>query len=281
MTSEQAKEVYVFCNVCKKNILLSIPVSEVQKRKGGLLTVVSLHGDPKHSVLFYLDAEFRVRGTDATTVFQKTEEPTISTTPKSSLPIEQPKGVLRIDQILDHFGKKSKSATVNLSNFITQMILGNNAYLVETDQSPGKPIAEFISMLFDDQNVSLQTIKTGENEKITGLHPAVFDLERKEFLTEGMNIKTHYFEQLLKGALETPNNILSLQNELSKIFYSYAILREILNADDATHLDTKLARDIAIDMALIPILLKMIESEGINTKDRIEFDGLGRAIRSI
>ena len=71
-----------------------------------------------------------------------------------------------------------------------------------------------------------------------------------------------------------------LKNELGKILFSYGIVRSKLVETNANYLDTELAKEAAIDVTLIPVLLIIAEMERIDCKKRVTFDGLGYALRS-
>lgn len=55
-------------------------------------------------------------------------------------------------------------------------------------------------------------------------------------------------------------------------------MRKRLSPSGTKILDTHLAKDSSIDYSLMPALLKMTETEGIDVKSKVGLDGLGRAI---
>ena len=58
MSFESSKQVYVFCNICQENVSLNVDEISADKMKGGIATVLSVHGEPYHAVLVYLDGKF-------------------------------------------------------------------------------------------------------------------------------------------------------------------------------------------------------------------------------
>ncbi len=273
MSVAKSQEIFVFCDIYKKNILLKIPEKGDAKRVGGLLAILSIHGNPKHESLFYLDANYRVRGCEYPAII---ESETISTHPARLLA----KKGLTLEQLVSCFGNKSKTAVSNFTKFIVQTLIRNNSYLIESDLINGDTVRDHIELLFSEQGISLTLIRREEEDKVTGIYPTVFDLESKKFLTEGVNLKIPYFENLVKDIMKEKDNFYSLQNELSKMIYSYTKLKEILSTTSSSIKDTELARDISIDLPVLTILTKMAENEGIDIKTKVEFNGIGRALRS-
>ena len=143
MTETENKEVYVFCNVCRKNILLNIPETSLDNRKGGLLSILSVHGTPTHAVLFYLDKDFRVRGAEESSILTDDDLQPISYVGEESIETGSQKGI-QIENVIQAFGQKEKTAISNLSYVIVQMMLGNNVYLVESNIHPADEISKFI-----------------------------------------------------------------------------------------------------------------------------------------
>jgi hypothetical protein len=85
----------------------------------------------------------------------------------------------------------------------------------------------------------------------------------------------------VKDALSRENSSFQLKYELSKVFFSYRRLVDILKSSEQKMKDRELAHEVAIDFSLLSTLLDIAEIEGIDTKSRVKRDGLGSAIRSI
>jgi hypothetical protein len=55
MVAPEDKEVYVFCSECKQNVPLKVTEDHIGKAKGGIITILSVHGTSQHAIIVYLD----------------------------------------------------------------------------------------------------------------------------------------------------------------------------------------------------------------------------------
>ena len=280
METKEITEVYAFCDKCKQNILLKLTEEQVKGREGGLLSIASVHGEPEHAVLFFLDGNFRVRGCEPVTLVGDLEsEETAARIPVKSEP--EAKKRLNLEELISYFGSKKKQGITNLSDFLMQIMIQNNTYLVENDTKDGALVGQQINDLLSRQGLRPEILKNEkEDSKVKGRLPAVFDLSKKKFVVTGIKVDSNAIEQIIKEIIDLDNSFLKLKFEVSKIFYSYSLLRNILKKDMEKHLDTHLAKEISIDLQFIPLLQKMAMHENVDAQNRIEYDGLGRAVRS-
>ena len=204
---------------------------------------------------------------------------TIEESSEEDLP-KQSQDTLSLQKLVERFSSNRKNSVEYLARIVVQVMIGNNVYLAHNDISESEVICNNIRLLFANQEIPLHAIRPGENEKITGLYPVVFDLEAGKFLTDGISAETKHFQLLIKNMLDEEDGHFRLKSELSKILFSYGILRTKLLETRTKYLDTQLAKEASIDVVLIPVLLKMAEMERIDIRDRVTFDGLGRALRS-
>ncbi|MFW9844889.1 MAG: hypothetical protein ACFFEV_09955 [Candidatus Thorarchaeota archaeon] len=279
MADQDTTDVFVFCDECQQNIILKLSDEILSQRSGGILSVVSIHGNPEHAVLFYLDGNLTPRGCESLTVVQAAERDAVSESSESELP--KPSGdALTLERLVETFSSKKKHAIDYLARIVVQLMINNNVYVAHNNPSVSQTICDNIRLLFTNQEVPLYSIKSGDTEKISGSNPVVFDLETEKFLTEGISVDSKHFQLLIKKHVDEYDGQLRLKGELSKILFSYGIIRSKLLDTNHKFLDTELAKMAAIDVTLIPILLKIAEMERIDTKDRVTFNGLGRALRS-
>ncbi len=273
-------EVYAFCDKCSQNILLKLSEEQMKDRKGGLLSVVSVHGQPKHAVLFFLDSNLRVRSCEPANLMMDLESE--KTRIRTPIVIEtETKKVLSLDELISFFGGNKKQGITNLSDFLMQIMIQNNTYLVNNDTKDGELLSHQINDLLSKQGFLPEIIENEkEDSKIKGRFPAVFDLSKKKFLVPGIKVDSNAIEQIIKEFIDLDNAFLKLKFEVSKIFFSYGLLREILKKTTEKYLDTRLAKEISIDLQFIPLLQKMAMHENVDAQNRIEYDGLGRAVRS-
>jgi hypothetical protein len=258
--------------------MLTIPEDDLDKRHGGLLNILSIHGEDKHAVVFYLDKQFRPRSTVHLDELPEIDRSRVIKEPAIPAPSDDDSELFEL--LIDRFGTKRKKAIENFSKIAVQIMTQRNVYLVTYLDSSGLDLIEKFQLIFEKQGKDPIMIGPGESHKVTGLNHSVFDLKKKKFLIEGSSVDSRYFRQLVNDVMGVPNSHFQLKTELSKILFSYNSLRKQLNELEDRILDTDLARKISIDLFLIPVLLEMARSEGINVDKKIEFDGLGHAIRS-
>ncbi|MBD3404954.1 MAG: hypothetical protein GF411_02325 [Candidatus Lokiarchaeota archaeon] len=281
MSSSDEKEIYVFCEQCKQNVLLRVPLTSDAATRGGLMSVVSVHGNPPHALMAYLDAEFRVRGIEYPAAAQTADAGRIESVPESKTEALEEKVELGLLALLDIFHPKRKDAIKALAIIMVNMLTKKRIFLIHDEKAIGTSV---ISALHDIASFEEDLI-TLINHTILSkseLNPfCVYDLQQNKLLHQGPKIDSKYFERILQDIAKHENPYFRLKNEMSKIVYAYGRLQEILSALDSSILDTQLACDASIDYELLPFLLEMAESEGHNIRSLVKKDGLGRALRSI
>ena len=115
---QESKSVYVFCNKCRQNILLTIPGDDLEKRHGGLLNILSIHGEEKHAVVFYLDRQFRPRSTVHLDELPEIDKARIVQKPVIPLPSMDDDNLL--GKLVNIFGDKRKKSIENFAKIAVQ-----------------------------------------------------------------------------------------------------------------------------------------------------------------
>ena len=126
-----------------------------------------------------------------------------------------------------------------------------------------------LDALFTDQETSLSVISYDEMDGVSGMRPTIFDLQHLSFISKGVAIDTKVFERLVREALDSVNGFSQLQNEFSKMMYSYRRLWELLSAGARKYTYKRLAYLVSIDLSLIPLLLQIAENDGIDVTSRV------------
>jgi hypothetical protein len=280
MTEAAFKEVYVFCESCKQNVLLRIPAEQAEKRVGGLLSIVSVHGSPQHALVAYLDAQLRTRGIEYPQTAQPETEGKVAEVADSAVG-DLDKGLeLGLQELVNVLGGKKKDGVRSLAIILAQALTRRRVTLIHDDRTLGTTIARSIGGLLQTQEPAI-TLAGHEGLKAKDPYKScVFDVQVAQFLGEGPKVDTRYLEQMIRDIIDEENSYFRLKNDMSKILYSYGRLRTVL-ASVPTILETKLAKEVSADMNLMPVLLEMAKSEGVDIKAQVQQDGLGRAIRSI
>jgi hypothetical protein len=267
MSDEETKQVYVFCNICKENISLNVDDIDVSKMKAGIATVLSVHGEPYHAVLVYLDDKFKIRGTEYPVYLQISE----SASKNIESDTEQEEEIAHdLHEIISAFGENQNSAIAAFAQIIAQLIIGNFIYLVHNNRSIANVVKNQLDTLFTNQRTSLFVLSYDEIDNVSGMRPTIFDLQMEVFISEGMQVDTTYFEYIVAEALGEENGFSLLQNEYSKLMYSYKRLWELLSSGARSYTQSKLAYLISIDESLIPLLLQMAENDGVDAKSRVK-----------
>ena len=262
--AEETSEVYAFCNICKQNVPLDITKEDVEKSTSGLTTVVSIHGTPQHAIMVYLDKQLKVRGVEYPSLFQVKESAAIE--PDSSTPTDTTHD---LKSIISSFSDKQSTAIKSFAQIVAQIILGNSLYLIHTNQSIAAVVKEQLDELFTDQRTHLFVISYDEMDTVSGMRPTIYDLQYGTFVSKGVAIETSYFEQLIREVINDQNGFSVLQNEYSKLMYSYRRIWELLSSGAKMYTQKRLAYLASIDLSLVPLLLKMAENEGINVASRV------------
>ncbi|TFF91532.1 hypothetical protein EU545_03765 [Candidatus Thorarchaeota archaeon] len=276
------KEVYAFCKQCKENIRLSITQEDLDQAKSGLIAVLSVHGSPQHALLAYLDRNLRVRGIEYPAAVQVKDTPEVSVVEESEVDIaDEVAPELTLRSLVDFFGRKEKEAISILARLIAHIMTKKPVVLIHDDRSLGTIVKSHLTSLLTQQTELIEVIDHDSLQTIAAEQPFIFDLQMSRIVREGVKTDFKYFEQIIRDALSSENSFFQLKYELSKLFFSYRRLVDLLRSSEGKLLDRKLARDIAIDFSFLSTLLDIAASEGIDTKGRVERDGLGSAIRSI
>ncbi len=264
MAEDDKTQVYAFCNLCKENVPLDITGTNVEDAKSGLVTVLSIHGDPQHAILVYLDKQLKVRGTEYPSMLQ------IKYGTSQEKPKETKEGrIYDLGQVISAFGDKQDAAISSFAQISAQIILGNSLYLIHTNTAIANVVKEQLDALFAEQRTYLFVITYDEIDTVSGMRPTIFDLQYGNFISKGVAMDTVYFEQLINDALSEPNGFSLLKNEFSKLKFSYRRLWELLSAGAKKFTQKRLAYLVSIDESLMPLLLKIAENDGIDVKSRI------------
>ncbi len=280
MEANDQDGVYVFCKICGRNIALDVDEDEIKNTSTGASAIIFLHGDPLHAIQVYLDKTLRVRGIEYPTALQIDGVSPLTEIEEESISSETRALDFDMGVLIDSFGNNRKKGIEIVADLILQALLGNHVYIVHTDIENGTKIATMLKNLFL-QETPIVFLQPEQRDQIKGPRESVFDLEAKKLYVLGTKMDAHFIRQLISQSIEDVNSFIKLQNELSKILYSYSKMIDILNSDTKSYTDTLLAREISIDLPLMPILLKMAEGDGIRVKNRVQHDGLGSALRSI
>lgn len=262
MVENNEEQAYVYCNICKENIPLDVSESDLESASSGLITIVSLHGEPQHAAMVYIDKNLKVRGVEYPSISQA-EEKTESTLPQEASAID-------LAEIVSSFGEKKDTAVQSFAQITAQVIVRNPIYLVHTNKGIGRVVKEQLDSLFTEQKTSVDVTSYDELDSVSGMRPTIFDLHYGTFISKGVSIETGYFEQLIQDAIEEPNGFALLQNELSKLMYSYRRLWELLSAGARKYTRNRLAYLVSIDASLIPLLLSIAENDGIDVESRMQ-----------
>jgi hypothetical protein len=266
MSGEESKQVYIFCNICKENVSLNVEDIDFEKTKTGIASILSVHGEPNHAVLVYLDAKFKIRGTEYPAYLQIAE----AASKNIESDIQEEEEITQdLREIISAFGDKESSAIAAFAQIIAQLIIGNFIYLVHNNKSIANVVKSQLDTLFAKQRTSLFVLSYDEIDNVSGMRPTIFDLQMETFISEGMQVDTTYFEYIVAEALGETNGFSLLQNEYSKLMYSYKRLWELLSSGARTYTPTKLAYLVSIDESLIPLLLQMAGNDGVDVKSRV------------
>jgi hypothetical protein len=279
MAVQSTREAFVFCDKCKQNIALPLSDADRSSWKGGLLTLVSVHGSPQHALIAYVDSQLKIRGVEYPgSVHIRVD----SQSPPDLTSLAYGKeGQLTLAAFVDTFGEKRKDAVRALAYVVTQLMFHREVVLVHDDDAIGESIGAALIDLLGGQRISVKVVDHASVDSLESTASCIYDLQEAKFMKEGEKPETRFFEQLVKELVDEEDGFFRLRNELSKILFAYDRMMRILATETGMHLDTKLAHDAAIDLSLFPTLLAMAESDGVDISSRIERDDIGRAIRSI
>ncbi len=277
MSSSDVHETYVFCEKCRENIQLRISEADLTSRRGGLVALLSVHGSPQHALVAYLDKQLRVRGIE----YPSSVHIRADLTQEQPAVIPQIPTELTLPSLIDLFGPRKKDALSTFARVLAQLLFRQTVLLIHDDPTISGTLYSTISGLFGGQSISLYVKDHASSEKLVGESNCVYDVQAMRFISVKTDFSSRFLEPLTKDIIDEPDGLFRLRNELSRLFYSYRRLKQILSSTTGKLLDTRLARDIAIDFAMLPMLFSMAESEGLAIKDRIEKDALGAALRSI
>jgi len=265
MSDEASPEIYAFCTICKQNVPLEVTKEDIEKAKTGLISVLSIHGDPQHAILVYLDKNLKARGIEYPSLLQKESDSVNGD--KASIVEDDTHD---LSSIVSSFGEKQDQAIKSFAHISAQLIAGNTLYLIHNNKSIGKVVKDQLDSLFTDHKVSLFVISYDEIDSVSGMRPSIFDLQYGTFISEGMVIDTEHFEQLIGDAIGSLNGFNVLKNDYRKLKYSYRRLWELLSAGARTYTRKKLAYLVSIDLSMIPLLLKMAENDGVDVASRVK-----------
>jgi hypothetical protein len=279
MAVESPRQAYVFCEKCKQNIGLPLSDADPSKMKGGLVTLVCVHGNPQHALIAYVDAQLRVRAVEYPgSVHIRVD---LQPSPDLATLARGKEGKLTLSSLVDSFGKKRKDAARVMARIVGQLMYHRVVALVHDDQAIGEAVGSALADLLGGQKANVKVVGHADANVSFVTSSCVYDLQQAKFLKEADQPEVRFFEQIVKDLVDEADGLFRLRNELSKILFAYDRMMKILVTESGMHLDTKLANDAAIDLSLLPTLLAMAESDGVDISSRIERDDIGRAIRSI
>ena len=262
MVEAESKEVYVFCNICKQNVPLEISEEDIEKAKTGLISVISVHGEPPHAIMVYYDMNFKARGVEYPSLKQAKES-------KTDEKVTLAQDALDLKSVVSSFGEKGDQAITVFAKISGQLIAGNSLYLVHNNTSIGKVVKDQLDALFPEQKSSSFVISYDDLDMVAGMRPSIFDLQYGSFISEGVQLETTYFESLIGDALSSPNGFSILRNDYRKLMFSYRRLWELLSSGARMYTRKRLAYLVSIDLAMIPLLLRMAENDGVDVDSRV------------
>jgi hypothetical protein len=265
LSDEEVSKAYAFCNICKENVPLDITEEDIDKAKTGLISVISVHGNPQHAILVYLDMNLKARGVEYPSLVQVNE----GTSSELAEVADIKEDVGDLTSIISSFGEKQEDAIKAFAHISAQLVAGNSLYLIHKNKSIGRVVKDQIDSLFTEEKPASFVITMDEIEYVTGMRPTIYDLQFGSFISEGIAIDTSHYEQIIKDALESPNGFSMLRNDYRKLKYSYRRLWELLSSGARTYTHKKLAYLVSIDLSLIPLLLRMAENDGIDVEARV------------
>ncbi len=266
MSDDERDQVYVFCNVCQENVPLDVDESEVEKASSGLATVISVHGNPQHAILVYLDKQLKARGIEYPSLLQVKDSPKVETI--TEMPKEEV--LYELASVISSFGEKQEDALKAFAQITAQIIVRNNIYLIHANRDIGNVVKNQLDALFTDQETSLAVISFDEMDGVSGMRPTIFDLQHCAFISKGVAIDTDVFEKFVGDAIKDINGFSLLKNEFSKLMYSYRRLWELLSSGARKYTRKRLAYLISIDQALMPLLLQVAENDGVDVESRVQ-----------
>ncbi len=266
MSDEESPEIYAFCTICKQNVPLEVTKEDIEKAKTGLISVLSIHGDPQHAILVYLDKNLKARGIEYPSLLQVKESDSIEGD-KVSIAEDE---THNLSSIISSFGEKQDQAIKSFAQISAQLIAGNTLYLIHNNTSIGKVVKDQLDSLFTDQKVSSFVISYDDIGNVSGMRPTMFDLQYGSFISEGISLDTEHFEQLIRDAIGSLNGFNILKNDYRKLKYSYRRLWELLTAGARVYTRKKLAYLVSIDLSMIPLLLRMAENDGVDVASRVK-----------
>ena len=266
MTEDESPELYAFCTVCQQNVPLEVTEEDIEKAKTGLVSVLSIHGDPQHAILVYLDMNLKARGIEYPSLLQVKE---------SSFAEDDGSSIIQDDihdlkSIISSFDEKQDQAIKSFAHISAQLIAGNTLYLIHNNTSIGKVVKDQLDSLFTDQKVASFVISYDDLDLVSGMRPTIYDLQYGTFISEGLALDTEHFEQLIKDAVGVPNGFSVLKNDYRTLKFSYRRLWELLSAGARMYTRKKLAYLVSIDQSLIPLLLRMAENDGVDVASRVK-----------
>ncbi|TXT55716.1 MAG: hypothetical protein BAJATHORv1_30096 [Candidatus Thorarchaeota archaeon] len=272
----EKRTVFAYCKKCQENIGIDVNEGEVQSQSSGLATVLSIHGEPEHGIVVYIDKEYRVRGIEYPSQLRVERKRT--TIIESTVATSFEESDISFGTLIDTFGDKRKNAIRNFSILITHVLLSKPIYLVHDDFSIGKAVQGRIEKLFSDQMNLIDVISHNEIANMPS-DSLVFSLQMKKIMNKCVDCKTKVVEDMIKDSLKEDSSYFRFTYQVSKILYSYKKLKEILSEIDESILDTELSRRIMIEVDQIPYLLTLAELQGFDTSP-VDYNGLGRVARS-
>ncbi len=265
MSDDASPEIYAFCTICKQNVPLEVTKEDIEKAKTGLISVLSIHGEPQHAILVYLDKNLKARGIEYPSLLQVKESGSVEGD-KASIVEDD---THNLSSIISSFGEKQDQAIKSFAEISAQLIAGNTLYLIHNNISIGKVVKDQLDSLFTDQKVSSFVISYDDIGDVSGMRPAIFDLQYGSFISEGIALDTEHFEQLIRDAIGSLNGFNILKNDYRKLKYSYRRLWELLTAGARVYTRKRLAYLVSIDLSLIPLLLRMAENDGVDVASRV------------
>ncbi len=267
------KSLYVFCQKCHENILVDIETDAVEKMASGITSVLSVHGNPQHAALIYVDKNYMVRGVEYPSSLEI--EKTVTTVVESTRTSYRQE-YLSFSSLVDLFGKKRKEAVWAFSRIITQAFLGGSVYIVHDSPTTASTVVERLQEFFtEDVHIAAVT-----HDQVKSLSPSdcVYSIQTDEFISEGNSITTKTLEKMVVQCLKDESSFFRFKLDLSKLAFAYRNVKGILAEQKGKIKDTEIAKKAKIEVENVPFLLEMAESEGMDVSGVIH-NGLSRIAR--
>lgn len=253
ISSDLPREVEIHCTKCNEKIPITVTEEHLEGASTGLVTLLHVHGNPPHAVMVYLDKQLSVRGIEYPAALQIREaEPQVEVEIESDLSV-----------LVELLHEDKGTAISNFTKILSQLLLGNWVYFVKEGEINAEDLMDGLKDLITMRETLVFSISMSEMDTVRGRRPVIYDLGHFVFISEGIDVDSKHLEKLVKNSLRRKNAFSKLKDELQSITASYIQLREILASGNRPSVE-ELADQIQVHKGLVPLLLKMGESEGLD-----------------